>query len=98
MTTTFGTDLPPTVIFDYPTPAALASWIAESVADFTIPAPATEEQKSTEDSLEGERALRPDDSITKEVVSIVETIVGTSVASSEPLMSNGLDSLGKTFQ
>ena len=92
----FGIDLPPTAIFDYPTPAALAKWIATAVAG-ALPDPANaDKQKPVRDVLA--EAHWPGDSINKEVVSIVETIVGTTVASSDPLMSSGLDSLGETVQ
>lgn len=92
--TAFGIDLPPTVTFDYPTPAALANWIAKSLPNSSSSDVGGKEQYTQASWDTAPPPPPPADSIVREVASIVENILGTSVVTGEPLMSSGLDSLG----
>nr|BAU61515.1 actin related protein2 [Parachlorella kessleri] len=104
----FGVDLPPTAVFDYPTSAALAEFIAQSMQGA---APGHPEKSTTAGPIRRRRApaARPlgrgqaqhgysqpaavKESIAAQVTQLVESVLGHAVAANQPLMEAGLDSL-----
>lgn len=93
----FGVELSPTITFDYPVPSALASFIASHMAPTEVdmdvkeaperaPAPAAPQQVPP---MEGQK-----DAMLADVLDIVTSIIGSSIAADEPFMATGLDSLG----
>ncbi|GAB4814934.1 hypothetical protein N2152v2_001980 [Parachlorella kessleri] len=104
----FGVELPPTAVFDYPTSAALAEFIAQSVQDA---APGHPGESKTAGAVRRRRApaARPlgrgqvhhgssqpaavKESIAAQVTQLVESVLGHAVAANQPLMEAGLDSL-----
>ncbi len=104
----FGVDLPPTAVFDYPTSAALAEFIAQSMQGA---APGHPEKSTTAGPIRRRRApaARPlgrgqaqhsysqpaavKESIAAQVTQVVESVLGHAVAANQPLMEAGLDSL-----
>lgn len=103
LSSSFGVELPPTVTFDYPTPAALARFIAGQAAGsplHTVPAPealapsAASPPTAPEASPAAQAAAPSTADVTTAVASIVATVLGAEVALDEPLMAAGLDSLG----
>ena len=92
LTSSFGVELPPTVTFDYPTPAALAQFIAQQAAPGSAPAAAAQMdvELAGQDALPAaeerpDRSSRPAPAATavvggpsmQEVVAEVASIVGT---------------------
>lgn len=91
--------------FDYPTPAALAHFIAgqaasppsdalpaaKQLAPADVVAPA---QSETAAVAQAARSYAAD--VAASVASIVASVIGSEVAPDEPLMAVGLDSLGQS--
>lgn len=104
MTAAFGLDLPPTVTFDYPTPAALAGYIASQVAgagESVVEPPQTAAPAAADGSPAAAAAPPPAGTrqpsaavLLPDVLEIVAGIVGAALDAEDPLMASGLDSLG----
>jgi len=80
-----GMQLPSTLVFDYPSIAAIAQLVASS-------------QQQKETSVVGEQIVGPSAAelaakVLPQVASVAQTILGAAVEASAPLMSAGLDSL-----
>ena len=82
-----GADLPPTLVFDYPSVAALAAYLAEHHA-----LPGTTGVASTAGAVPAGTAGQA--TLLAELQGIVAGLLGTEVAPDQPLMEAGLDSLG----
>lgn len=104
LSASFGLELPPTVTFDYPTPAALARFTAGQAANRPAGASPTTQRlppadavipAASEAATAGPAAARGAADVTAAVASIVATVLGAEVAQDEPLMAAGLDSLGE---
>lgn len=96
----FDMDLPSTITFDYPTPSALAKWIAQATMEsqFTTVDPMDMSKQApgkTETHLVQATQLQALEQVAEEVSAIVSSILGAHISSTEPLMAAGLDSLGK---
>ena len=92
----FGTSLPATVTFDYPSISALAGYIAQQAAEAA--AAAVELVSSTGSTVLGSAAavlvrVPTLERVTAQLQGIVEGMLGTAVPAGQPLMEAGLDSL-----
>lgn len=107
LSSSFGVELPPTVTFDYPTPAALARFMAQHgqgagvpsaaaapTAPLAEPAAAAQGPGAAPEAAPAARLSAED--VAASVATIVATVLGTEVAADEPLMAAGLDSLGQS--
>lgn len=105
LTSSFAVELPPTATFDYPTPASLATFIAGQTAaaagaeafqaDIEPAVAASQEQPRDGEPAPAVAAAGSGvQDIVAEVASIVASVLGAEIATDEPLMAAGLDSLG----
>lgn len=102
VTAAFGVELPPTVTFDYPTPTAMAAFIAGQVPssngapvlEVTSAEPTAPDQAKQPAATSGPPLQRGAASLLPEVMDIVAGIVGAALGADDPLMASGLDSLG----
>lgn len=101
----FGVELAPTVTFDYPTPDALATYVASQMGEaaqvvvVTQPEEGTATEETAAPSSEPETArvgsdLAASGDTLSSVLSVVESVIGTAISAEDPLMASGLDSLG----
>ena len=79
----FGTDIPVTVTFDYPSIAALAGFVADTAAS-QLPAASVGEPGTT---------AYTEMDVLAELQAIIGTMIGSDVSVDQPLMEAGLDSL-----
>ncbi len=94
----FNIDLPSTIVFDYPTPSALAKWIAQVGFDSngTAANEVLKNKKGSSKPASGNGQAQSLEAILRDVAASVSAIIGTEVSNTEPLMAAGLDSLGKS--
>jgi acyl carrier protein len=85
LSSTFGVELPATVVFNYPNIAALASYISAQLP---------KEPDVSADAVQTEMPERHATTLETEIQHIVASIVGFEVLPTHPLMEAGLDSLG----
>lgn len=93
----FGVELPPTITFDYPVPSALANFIASHMAPTEIDMAVAEAPEHAPASAAPQQAASTEgqkEAMLADVLDIVTSIIGSSVAADEPFMAAGLDSLG----
>ena len=84
----FGTDLPATVIFDYPSITTLAAFIVERAGESSAAA----QLSAAPGRQPGNTAAMTMD-VGKELQAIVEAMLGAAVPAEQPLMEAGLDLL-----
>lgn len=94
----FGVELPATVTFDFPTPTALANFIASQTVG-AVAAPSMDEGSIKPADVQ--KMAAPSEALIQdtlaEVAAIVSGLLGTGIGVDEPLMAAGLDSLGKNL-
>ena len=106
LSSTFGVDLPPTAVLDYPTSAALAAFLAEQLAGASAASAIEQEPAAEPGSAHSSRRLVPrrsrtggpgsaslQEAIAGHVSDIIQSVLGQTVAPDQPLMEAGLDSL-----
>jgi acyl carrier protein len=103
MSAAFGIELPPTITFDYPTPAALAKFIAAQAPSGALDPGAMPADSPAAAPPGGDAAVAPPAaaaaqqpplSVLPDIMDIVAGVVGVAVGAEDPLMASGLDSLG----
>lgn len=89
--------LPATVTFDYPSPAALAKFLAEQ-AVFDAAPPSGSDGAPFDAALPQPAVLDAHNAhdVVTEMAAIAASVLGSVVETNAPLMAAGLDSLGAT--
>ena len=99
----FGLDLPATITFDYPTTAALASFVASQTSP--VLQPQSDDRGAAHFGMVGGYPLQPTDitlhnapldthQVENELQQVVMGMLGSAIGLDQPLMEAGLDSLG----
>lgn len=91
----FAVELSPTVTFDHPSPAALASHIAAHMPAHGsgVDKIVTELPAALEGTVVKTIPLEPRN-VLSDVMSVIESVIGSVIGPDDPLMASGLDSLG----
>ena len=97
MQSKFGLELPPTVIFDFPSIAALAAHVSARMSQLEPLAAEADAGWHVEEGAApaGSRTSYTPSAILAELQGIVSGMLGAEVAPDQPLMEAGLDSLGE---
>ena len=100
MQSKFSLELPPTVIFDFPSIAALSAHVSARMSQLEPLAAEADAGRHVEEDAEsaGNRPSFAAGAILVELQGIVSGILGAEVAPDQPLMEAGLDSLGEHHQ